>query len=165
MAYSDDAMISVLQKCLAASSEKRPPPYSIEIDTENEQTCFDIATSKQYIALVRGNTFEDFTNSGQIELNRLIEAKKQREIEQEHLALAKKRDTRETRLFWVAICSLLIAFVALIMSTIALCRPITVKFDTPSAITPQVVDSSVDTVNSVVEVTNCFGNNGVNSSD
>ncbi|MCL2119144.1 MAG: hypothetical protein FWH27_12035 [Planctomycetaceae bacterium] len=146
MAYSDDVMIVLLQKCLLASRQG-PPPYNIEIENENEESCYEIAINKKYIDLVRGNEFNRFTSNGQIALNNLVEAKKQNEIkqerhllEQERLALEIKRDAREIRLFWVAICSLLIAFGALVISAIALCRPAVVKFDSrgiPFTITTQ----------------------------
>ena len=88
MTYSDDAMIAVLQKVQNDCSEG-PPPYKTTLEGKNEMDCYAIAVRNHYITTSAVGILS-FNKAGHDELNRLIELKKENEIEKERLALEYK---------------------------------------------------------------------------
>jgi len=82
MSYTDDAMISVLQKAEAAArSGDFPAP--VHLEGTDEYHCWRVAESKKYITLDTSGRLLVFYPAGLVELDKLREVKaaKMREIE------------------------------------------------------------------------------------
>jgi len=84
MPYTDDATISVFMKIENAMRTRKNEidPLEIQLDGENEEDCYYMALRKKFIiADNKGNSY-GMTDTGRIELARLIEKRdnKEREI-------------------------------------------------------------------------------------
>jgi hypothetical protein len=122
MAYTEEAMIAVLQKAAEVFRNFSPdgillhPPIStIPFDGDDEIECFNIAIQKEYIQTFTGNAGRSFSfqHTGSLELNRLLgtQAEKTRKI-QRH-----QREKLKIRLDVSALC---VSFLAILFSATAL---------------------------------------------
>ena len=85
MAYTTDAMISVLQKVYAVTLDKKPSGtfYPIQYDNNDENHCFVIAQHANYFTADHNSCIQVMHPTGLIELARLIEAKEQKAREEQ----------------------------------------------------------------------------------
>ena len=161
MAYTDDAMISVLQKAYEAVRHKETtgefaPP--IQCDDFNEECCLNIAAYMGYFTVNERHSVMSILPIGLFELNRLLESKEQKRRE-ERLVAANDRSTKVA--FGTSVFSVVILAITLVVtvfnsfSTTVLKQPVQIEILSPPVSTLfQQPDTKTEPFDSEIEHTN-----------
>ena len=117
MPYTDDAMISVLQKIDIAFQTRKPSDLSVNVqfDDINEQICYVMAIQLNYVMGTSAG-LGVFYPAGRIELNRLLEKREALLREKRLLQYAQEQAENSRRSYWVSFFALVGSGIYLIVA-------------------------------------------------